>query len=291
MINPAWETARQAAIGAAAEAWRVIAPLYEAGSHIEETAEGPSTEADKLADKIISEKLKETYPTDKFGYLTEETEDDISRLNRHQVWIIDPIDGTKDFIKKNGNFAIHIGLVEREDDGFWRPVVGVVYRPHTGDMYYAMKGQGSFCQPYSPAGPVGEPRRLQVSDREPVSKMKAVISNSHKTSDLSALVETMGFAGVLSIGSIGIKCSLIAAAEGDVYINLAKGKCREWDICAPEIILTEAGGILTGLDGSAITYNKEDVYDRRGLLASNNKIHGELSEAVQKFEASKAVAK
>ncbi|MBI1785508.1 3'(2'),5'-bisphosphate nucleotidase CysQ [Candidatus Sumerlaeota bacterium] len=284
MTNPEWEEARKAAVAAAAEAWRRIAPLYETGSHVEQTAEGPSTEADKLADKIIGEELRKNYPPDQYGYLTEETEDDRSRLDRRRVWIIDPIDGTKDFIKKNGAFAIHIGMAERFDDGLWHPVAAAVYRPHAGEMYSAVKGAGSQVEPYTPSGPAGGPRPLRVSGRAPISQMKVVISNSHRSSDLNQLVDFMNFAEMLSIGSIGIKLALIARGDYDVYVNLARGKCREWDICAPDLILTEAGGILTGLDGSRITYNKEDVYDRRGLLASNAAIHPQLSEKIAEFE-------
>ncbi len=283
-----WQNARRAACDAAAEAWRQIAPLYETGSHVEQTAEGPSTEADKLADKIIAQELKKNYPPGQFGYLTEETGDDRHRLRCDRVWIIDPIDGTKDFIQKNGNFAMHVGLAEREADGFWRPVAAAVYRPHAGEMYWAVKGQGSWLEPYSASGSTGEPRRLRVSNRSPISAMNVVISNSHRSSDLSALVESLGFASVIHIGSIGIKLALIARGDADAYINLARGKCREWDICAPELILSEAGGILTGLDGSTITYNKEDVYDRRGLLASNNTLHSELSDKIAKFEANRS---
>ncbi len=283
-MHPDWESARRSACSAAARAWEIIAPLYESGSHVEETDEGPSTEADKLADRIIGEELRKNNPTHEYGYLTEETEDDTSRLRRERVWIIDPIDGTKDFIRKNGNFAMHVGLVERLEDGLWHPVAGAVYRPVPGEMYSAVRGEGSFLEIYRDHASAEPSKTLRVSRRAPISAMKAVISNSHRTARLTRMVESLHFADVLSIGSIGIKLSLIARGDYDVYVNLARGKCREWDICAPELILTEAGGILTGLDGSPISYNKQDVYDRRGLLASNAMIHDDLKELVARFE-------
>ena len=278
--------ARDAAIAAAQEAWRQINELYEVGSHITEGPEGPSTEADKLADKILTSELRKTFSEDQgFAYLTEETEDDRRRLDTERVWIIDPIDGTKDFIQKNGAFAMHIGMVERQANGLWEPVVGVVYRPVPGQMFSAIKGEGARLQPCKDNKLTGDARKLQVSNRQPVSEMKIVVSNSHRSSSLLDLVEFIGFADKLHIGSIGIKLGLVATGEYDVYINLARGKTREWDYCAPDLILTEAGGVLTGVEGSPILYNQEDPHDLEALLGTNGRAHQEISEKIREFES------
>lgn len=285
MPHALWNEAREAGIAAALTAWEAIAGLYESGSHIDHGPDGPSTEADKLADRILKQDLQKNFPLERFGYLTEETEDDRSRLDRDRLWIIDPIDGTKDFIQKNGNFSIHIGYAERNAQGLFEPVAAVVYRPFPGEMYSAVKGEGSRIDPCEDNRICGPSRPMRVSDRREVGRMRCVISNSHRSSKLSELVKWMGFEETLPIGSIGIKVSLIARGDYDVYVNLARGRCKEWDVCAPQLILTEAGGKLTGLDGSFIHYNKQDVRDSAGLLATNDLTHEELMSRIAEFEA------
>lgn len=291
MSQKDWERAREAACKAAAEAWRAIAGLYDSGSHVEEKPDGPTTEADTLADRLIMQNLQVNYPADRYGYLTEESEDDDTRLGRKGVWIIDPIDGTIDFIKKNGNFTIHIGYVEKTSEGNWEPVASAVYRPVPGDMFSATKGGGSWVQRYVNHEPSGERSRIHVSPRASVSEMRAVISSSHRTGQLDRLIKFIDCADVLSIGSIGLKLSLIATGECDFYVNLARGKCKEWDACAPDLILSEAGGLLTGLDGEPFTYNRKNPRIENGMIASNGKAHEELKERVAEFEAAEAKAK
>jgi 3'(2'), 5'-bisphosphate nucleotidase len=288
MSHRDWEAARQAACRSACVAWEAIGRLYETGSHVEEKEDGPSTEADKLADRIISEELKKEFPPDEYGYLTEETDDALDRLERERVWVIDPIDGTKDFIKRNGNFAMHIAMVERSPKGVWEPAAAAVYRPAMGDMYSAVRGVGARLEKYRGNAPGGETRKLEVSSRAKIEEMRAVISNSHRDSHLDRLIGQFGFADVYSVGSIGIKMCLIAGGDYDVYINPARGKCKEWDSCAPHLILSEAGGVFTDLEGNGRTYNQTDVFLRDGLLATNGRLHEEIRERIAEFESSLA---
>lgn len=145
-IPSLWETARNDACRAALEAWVAIEPFYQGGYHIREKVDGPCTEADQLADGLIVNRLKTMYPAPDFGYLTEESEDNQERLTSKHVWIIDPIDGTREFIKKSGNFVIQIGLVEKMEDGFWHPVAAAVFWPTHGMMYSAVRGRGAWRQ-------------------------------------------------------------------------------------------------------------------------------------------------
>lgn len=289
MSEATWEIARQEACRVARVAWDAIGRLYETGSHVEEKADGPSTEADKLADRIITEELQKVFPPSEYGYLTEETDDDLDRLERERVWVIDPIDGTKDFIKKNGNFAMHIGLVERTDGGEWIPVAAAVYRPALGDMYSAVRGNGAWLEKCEDNLPGDKAVRLHVSSRGEIAQMRAVISNSHRDSYLDRLVSGFGFAEVYSVGSIGIKMCLIAGGDYDVYINPARGKCKEWDACAPHLILSEAGGVFTDFAGEDRTYNCEDVFLPNGLLASNGRQHEAIRRRIEAFEASEGI--
>jgi 3'(2'), 5'-bisphosphate nucleotidase len=280
-----WRKARTAACLAAAEAWSQIEPLYVSGSHVENKKEGPTTEADRLADRLIAQRLQQEFPLSRFAYLTEETDDNLKRLEFERVWVIDPIDGTMDFIKKNGQFTIHVALVERLGDGYWHAVASAVYRPIGGEMYSAVRGEGSHVEEYAAGEPTGRVNKVRVSERSKISEMKAVMSASHRTPELNQLMSRMGFAEILSVGSIGIKLAVIANGQYDCYINLARNRSREWDSCAPHLILEESGGILTGLGGEALTYNNRSVYHADGLIGSNGKIHDEICARVAALES------
>jgi 3'(2'), 5'-bisphosphate nucleotidase len=280
-----WERARRDACAAALAAWRAIEPLYHGEYAIEHKIDGPATEADHLADRLIGEALKQDYPADAYGYLTEESMDSHDRLDRERVWIVDPIDGTRDFIRRNGNFAIQIGLVERCGDGIYRPVVGVVYRPVSGGMYSAVVGQGTLLQRVRDGElePDGAAVRCRVSNRSELGRMRAVVSNSHRTSQLMRLIEGLGLEDYRHMGSVGVKACTIADGEAEVYVMTGFGKVNEWDVCAPELILREAGGGATDLLGRPFHYNRSDAHLHAGLLASNGAIHETLVERVRRF--------
>ena len=283
-----WETARDAACRIALEAWTAIEPLYDGGYAITEKVDGPCTEADKRADQLIVERLSLLFPAPEYGYLTEESEDQPGRLTCDRVWIIDPIDGTREFIKHSGNFVIHIGLVERMEDGQWHPVAAAVYRPVAGEMYSAVLGQGARSTKVNPLAATSSKNenageKLAVSPRDRIEQMRSVVSNSPQASRLMRLIQSLSLEDYWQIGSLGVKLCTIAKGGAELYINLGRGKSKEWDTCAPHLILTEAGGSLTDLDGQPLTYNHPDVYHQRGLLASNGIIHEALLDLVHKF--------
>ncbi len=296
MANDLWETARTEACRAAALAWQAIEGLYRSGNKVKQTDEGPSTSADHLADRIILDHLKARFPTEEFGYLTEESEDDRERLARRRVWIIDPIDGTVDFIKKTGNFTVHVALVEELEPEIWLPVAATVYwplaqeaagaSPPSGLMYSAVRGRGSQTICYENHAPVGEPSPVRVSGSSTIPELRAVMSSTHRDERLDRLIELFGFAQVRSVGSMGVKMNLISSGDFDCYINPVRGRVREWDSCAPELILTEAGGRVTGCEGTHRSYNRESVYLENGLVASNGQCHEALIERLAEIEAS-----
>lgn len=280
-------------------AWAAVRGFYRAKCEVfEKAGEGPATEADRLADRLISEALRRDYPESQYGYLTEESEDELVRLDRRRVWIIDPIDGTKEFIAGSGNFAVQIGLVEIMDDGVWHPVVGVVYRPIPGLMYWAIRGQGTWrcewpeqepCAPPlpSPLTAEGLPApgwaRLSVTRRDRISELRSVISNTHRSGRLVRLIQGLNLESYWHIGSLGVKVAIIAEGGAELYINISGGRTKEWDTAGPHLILTEAGGRLTDLSGAPIRYNQRDVYQRNGLIASNSLIHDEVVDLVQQL--------
>lgn len=283
-----WEHARVAACRVALEAWTAIRHLYAGGYAVVEKDDGPATDADRIADRFIIERLGQQFPPEKYGYLTEESEEDPSRRDRKRVWIIDPIDGTKDFIARNGNFAVHIALVERLEDGRWHPVAAVVYQPIPGLLYSAVRGRGARRQRIkSPSravlaldapGRVGDGivetvAPLRVSERSAMGELRALVSNANPASRLTRLMENMPIESYQHLGSLGVKVCMMAQGDAEFYMIIGLGRAKEWDACAPHLILGEAGGRMTDLHGRELEYNLEDVRLMQGMLASNGHCH------------------
>src|SRR5262249_27007120 len=191
--------------------------------------DSPVTEADREANALIIGALAAEFPND--AVLSEEAPDDGSRLSRPRVWMVDPLDGTKDFIRGEEGFSTMIGLVV--DD---RPALGVVYQPLGDRLYYATRGQGAFMVE---AG--GEPVRLHVSDVSQPGQIRMVASKSHRDESIDRVRAALAITDELNVGSVGLKVGLIARGDRDLYVS-ASGHSKRWDACAPEAILVEAGG-------------------------------------------------
>lgn len=222
--------------------------------------EDPVTQADHAANDVIVAGLKKEFAAD--GLLSEETTDTVRRLDKRRVWMIDPLDGTNGFIAGNGDFAVQIGLTE---EGY--PVLGVVYLPLADVLYRAVRGAGAWVE-----RPGAEAERLRVSDEKEPARMRLAASRSHRSPRMDAVVRRFGFREEVNRGSVGIKIGLIVERQCDIYIHLS-GRTKQWDTCAPEAILSEAGGLLTDLWGEPYRYNTEDVRNRNGLVASNAASH------------------
>ena len=223
----------------------------------------PVTQADTIANDLIVTQLKREFPDD--GILAEESVDTDRRLAKSRVWMVDPLDGTNGFIDGNGDFAVQIGLAE---DGLC--VLGVVYQPLTGVLYRAVRGNGTWVE-----RPEFEPEKALVSDKKILSEMRLAASRSHRSPRMSKVVESLGFQEEVQRGSVGIKIGLLIEKQCDVYIHLSP-RTKQWDTCAPEVILTEAGGRISDLFGYPLNYNVPDVQNRNGLVASNGVSHDEI---------------
>jgi 3'(2'), 5'-bisphosphate nucleotidase len=220
----------------------------------------PVTVADRVANDLIVSALQTHFPGD--GILAEESLDTEDRLSKRRVWMVDPLDGTNGFIDGNGDFAVQIGLAE---DG--EAVLGVVYQPLVDLMYRAVRGGGAWIER------LGEDlRRAEVSARRDVSQMRLAASRSHRSPRMDRVVRALDVKQEVQRGSVGIKVGLIIEQQCDLYLHLSP-RTRQWDTCAPQIILREAGGLLSDLFGGPITYNSAEVQHRNGLLASNGVSH------------------
>lgn len=217
----------------------------------------PVTIADKKANSIIVNELKSSFPS--YAVLAEESEDDLSRLKVNLCWIVDPLDGTKEFIKKNDEFTVNIALSHK---GVVE--LGVIYIPVTGELYYAYKGYGAYYEDRTlPPKPV----RIHVSNNR--SNLTVVKSKSHATEKLEMVLDkNMDKIGkIISLGS-SIKGCHIAHGKADVYYKF--GLTSEWDTAAMQCIVEEAGGVFRQLDNTVMTYNREDTLNRKGFFILNN---------------------
>ena len=220
----------------------------------------PVTKADKTNDKFLKEKLSHDFPT--YAFLTEESQDDKARLDNDYVFIIDPIDGTKDFIAHDDQFTINIALAYRHE-----PVVGVIIIPARNEYYFAGKGEGSFY-----VDSEGKKTRIHTNS-EKREHLICLTSVFHLNDVEKQLIEKYHHLidEVRPCGS-SIKMCEIARGIADISFRISNNT-KEWDTCAGQVILEEAGGALLTLDNKRVLYNREDVYNRGGYLLLNNKKH------------------
>lgn len=238
---------------------------------IKDKKDGPVTEADLAANKYILGRLKEELGTEDFGYLSEETFDvkKAEPVPKEWVWIIDPLDGTRDFIDKTGEYGMHIALAYQG-----RPIIGIVAIPEAGKVYFAAKDRGTFVETKD-----GTATRLKVSDRNKIEELYLIVSRSHRDDRFQQLIERLPFAGKKYMGGVGGKISTLLEQTSDVYLSLSgKSAAKDWDFAAPELILTEAGGKFTYINGEPVYYNQGDVKRWGCIVATNGQCHEALCE-------------
>lgn len=206
----------------------------------------PLTEADLASHRIIVKGLEEIVPN--WPILSEESAvvPFAERRSWKRYWLVDPLDGTKEFLQKTGEFTVNIALIEERI-----PVLGVVYAPAIGKIYYAVRGTGAFCE----MG--GKVQRLAVAQRCG-GIIRVVASRSHRGEKLDAFLEKIGEFEAVSMGS-ALKFCMIAEGSADIYPRLSP--TMEWDTAAAQCIVEEAGGQLVDLSGNRLQYNKVDLHN------------------------------
>jgi len=227
----------------------------------------PVTAADRESERVILEGLRRDFPED--GFLGEEGADHSSWAGFPRSWVVDPLDGTKDFIARREGFCVMIGLLEDS-----RPVLGVVYQPVTRATYFAARGHGAWMTRDEVQIP------LRVSAIEDPRALRLVVSCSHRSPFIDEAKQALGIDGELRLGSVGLKVGLVAQGERDLYLN-PEGHCKLWDVCAPQIILEEAGGRMTDLRGAPMVYGPGALRVQGGVLASNGACHEAVLEALK----------
>lgn len=251
MIQQALATAQEAAH----RAGEVILSYYSSSYEIQSKGvDNPVTSADLAANRVLHETLLGAFP--EAGWLSEESADNAARLQRDYVWIIDPIDGTREFIQGLDEFVIVVAFVVQQ-----QVEVAVTYNPVRRELWYACRGQGAFCN--------GQPIHVSPTAHLPGALVLASRSETGRG-------EWDRFHNILTVrpmGSVAYKLAQVAQGKCDLTFSLVPK--NEWDICAGTLLVTEAGGQVTDLQGQPFRFNQPETL-RAGIIATNGLLHAQV---------------
>ncbi|MEE8235138.1 MAG: 3'(2'),5'-bisphosphate nucleotidase CysQ [Nitrospirales bacterium] len=251
----------------AREAGATIMGVYATDFSVAYKGKGdPVTQADQLANDLIVKGLQKTFPTDLV--VAEESPPPSESLTANRVWYVDPLDGTKEFIAKNGEFSVMIGLAV---DG--RAHLGVVYRPDGDVLYAGVVGQGAWVEVN------GIRKALVVGSTRDSSSMTLAVSRSHRNPLIEKICEAVGVSQEIPSGSVGLKIGLIAEGKADLYLEPGPYTSL-WDACGPEAILRAAGGQFTNVYGQPLVYGLTPLKNILGLVATNGRCHAQVIAAL-----------
>ena len=222
------------------------------------------TKADIEADGILQRHLREGFP--EYGWLSEETRDDAGRRERDRVWIVDPMDGTREFVMKVPEFVVSVALAEKGE-----PILAVIYNPTTGDLYEAVRAGGTRLN--------DEPVRC---DHRLNGKPKVEVSRSDIEKDRFAGYEP--YIELRPVGSIALKLARLAAGAADATLSVTPK--NEWDIAAGVLLATGAGGRVTDLDGRPHRFNQPDTLVN-GVIAATATAYPVIEQAVATVTAAR----
>mgnify|MGYP002059439412 FL=1 len=240
---------------------------------VDNGGEGPVSAADLAVNQWLLEGLSGAFPDAGWTLLSEETaKEQLTEgepLPAEWLWILDPLDGTKDFLQGTGEYAVHLALVRGN-----RPVLGVVLLPEADELWIGLVGDGAWCEDRE-----GTRSPVRFSQREELSDLLLVASRSHRDDRLEKLIGELQLGGSKAVGSVGCKVATILRGETDLYISRSgRSAPKDWDMAAPEAVLLAAGGRFTHADLGDLTYNTGDVRQAGCLIASHGKAHVALGE-------------
>ncbi len=228
--------------------------------------EDPVTLADFKVNDLIIKRIKDNYKNLDWDILTEENvkiEDENVEIESKWVWVLDPLDGTKDFIQGTADYAMHLALNFEQ-----KPYIGVVLIPEKDELWIT-DGKKTWCEKKD-----GSIKKINAQSFKNLQDMTVVTSKNHRNETLKNLINIIGFQKVNVMGSIGCKIASIVRGECDIYICLSlpgKSSPKDWDFAAPEAILRAAGGAITNLDNEELSYGSKNYKQDGIIIASNNK--------------------
>ena len=248
---------------------------------VEEGGDGPVTAADMAVNKLLISGLNDNLTYKEWDILSEETFKEKtfqhSDYKKDWCWVLDPLDGTKDFIQGSENYAVHIALVYKN-----MPKIGIVLIPERNELWIGVIGNGAWCENRD-----GIKKHISFSERKEISELILVSSKNHHELKLKNLLEKLDFASTKKIGSVGCKVASILRGESDVYISLSgKTAPKDWDIAAPHALIQAAGGLFTHADETDLTYNNLNYLQSGCLIASHGKSHKQICKKSMDFLSS-----
>ena len=263
------------AIEAAMKAGKAVIEVYKNNfSYQVKDDNSPITEADIKSNGIIQETLSIT----NIPILSEENVDDLVRLKHEKIWIVDPLDGTSDFVEKTGEFTIMISLVQSS-----KPILGVIYWPTEDKLYVAQKNKGAY-ELFS-----GHWKKLNVNNISNLEKCHAVISRHHLSESDKKFIKKLNLLEFNQKGS-SLKVLDICSGEAEVYLTTTN-KIKQWDTCASHCLISESGGTMTSMYGEDLEFNTELINHENGLLVTNGLIHNKIVKKYSEFLNSQSQSK
>jgi 3'(2'), 5'-bisphosphate nucleotidase len=253
---------------------------FPAALSVDAGGEGPVSAADLAVNRWLLDGLGQAFPAADWTLLSEETAKEQlvegQPLAAEWLWILDPLDGTKDFLQGTGEYAVHLALVHGGT-----PVLGVVLLPEMEELWMGVVAEGAgmggseaWCE-----NRAGERSPVRFSSRRHLGELVLVASRNHRDQRLEQLLEALQLGDTKAIGSVGGKVATILRGETDLYVSLSgRSAPKDWDMAAPEAVLRAAGGAFSHADGAPLTYNNGDVRQAGCLLASHGPAHGELCQ-------------
>ena len=226
----------------------------------------PVTAADLAVNDLIIKRIKKNYKEVDWHILSEENvkiESDNLYVNSKWMWVLDPLDGTKDFIQGTENYAMHLALNYEK-----KPCIGLVLIPEKEELWIT-DSKNAWCENKD-----GLTRKATLQNKKPLKEMTIVTSKNHRNATLINLINNIGFKRVNEMGSIGCKVASILRGESDIYICCSlpgKSSPKDWDFAAPEAILRAAGGAITNINNEELYYGSKNYKQGGIIIASNNK--------------------
>ena len=248
-----------------------------------ENIDDPVTIADLKVNELIIQNINRNYKNINWEILSEENvkiNPKNIRINKSFVWVLDPLDGTKDFIEGTGNYAMHLALNFKN-----KPHLGIVLIPNKDELWISNHDM-VWCE-----NRYGEYKKPNLSRKNNLKEMTIVTSKNHRNKNLQSLIKKINFTQVIVMGSIGCKIASILRGESDIYISLSlpgESSPKDWDFSAPAAILRAAGGAITNLNNEELVYGNTN-FEQSGIIiaTSNYQSHGkiclEIKEIINKF--------
>lgn len=264
----------QSLVAIAERAAALVLKTYEGEFDVElKGPNDPVTAADREANQLICDALRDSFPG--CPIVAEESDPSLFGDFRHapRVFFVDPVDGTREFVRRTGEFVVMIGCVEEE-----RATAGVIWAPTLGTVWIGELGRGAYRRTGD-----GEFVPIRPAAKTTPDAARLLVSRAQSAEETSALQVQLSVPSVDAMGSAGLKGAAVADGTADAYVA-PRYAGKRWDACAPDAIVSAAGGILTDSRGAAIDYRSEDLVNRRGLVAANSTLHRQLIERLERRE-------